>query len=465
MAMRYPPNANTGRHTIKRLLNVGGFAVSYEATDNLGNKVFLKQYKSPGPLLSWYDGYKKHQAELVRRIHGDKQLMERTYAFLDIYEHKKALIQVYGFIEGGKDLKAYLEERQAMSPEQRYTFASLLLYTLRLFHGAGIVHTDLKPDNVYLMPMAGVEMGYNLKLIDFDFTVLDDQKAPWDLSKADDGQAYCGTPRYMSPEHLRGELPQAKSDVFTAAIICYELLTKSGHPFPEDEEAYRKAVLGGVFPHPNFIVPTNATLTNFGTLLEKALSPKLNDRPTAAELQQALLKCRSIFRGETKPTTSPHPPTIPTTPSHPKSSPAPQPPSRPTPPPKPSTASPKPKPPSVPPPPPSPPRPLTRLGLSMQGKEETDWFMTTSVFGSYTPVKAVKAFRIYCNSHQFTLRREVDGWYIDPATTLPKNMVVYNGAELTHSAKLAEGDIIALGSRKDTSKRNIEPMVVHLEQC
>ena len=44
-------------------------------------------------------------------------------------------------------------------------------------------------------------------------------------------------------------------------------------------------------------------------------------------------------------------------------------------------------------------------------------------------------------------------------------MVVYNGAELLETKKLAEGDVIALGSRKDPSKRDIEPMVVHLEEC
>ena len=434
MAVRYAPNATAGAFTIKKLLNTGNFAISYEATDPHGKKVFLKQYKSPSLLVSWYEGYKKHQQELTRRINGNAVLKERTYEFIQMYEHKNAFIQVYGFIEGGKDLKQYLEEGE-MSPVQRFTFASLLLYTLKLFHDAGIVHTDLKPDNVYLMPKPEIRMGYNLKLIDFDFTVLDDKKAPWDLSRAKDGQNYCGTPRYMSPEHLRAEVPRAKSDVFTAAIICYELLTTNGHPFPEDEEAYKDAVLGGKSPTPNFIVTGGAELAAFGKMLKRALSPVLDERPTIGELQQSLLKCRPLFAGA--PGSKPAP-----SPTAPASNPAPKDPT-----------------PLVPPKS----KRTVKLGLSMKSGSVTDWFKMTSTFGQHSVVEGVRPFVIYCSSCQFVLRREGEDWYIDPAPTPPKNMVVFNGEELLTSHKLVEGDVIALGSRKDPSKRDIEPMVVHLE--
>ena len=108
MAVRYPPNASAGKYTIKRLLNTGNFAISYEAVDASGKKVFLKQYKSPSLMVSWYEAYKRHQLALKSRISKNQQLAERTYEFIDMYEHKNAFIQVYGFIEGGQDLKQYL---------------------------------------------------------------------------------------------------------------------------------------------------------------------------------------------------------------------------------------------------------------------------------------------------------------------------------------------------------------------
>ncbi len=461
MAVRYAPNASAGKYTIKRLLNTGNFAISYEAVDASGKKVFLKQYKSPSLMVSWYEAYKRHQLALKSRISKNQQLAERTYEFIDMYEHKNAFIQVYGFIEGGQDLKQYLDSGE-MSSAQRFTFASLLLFTLKLFHEAGIVHTDLKPDNVYLMPRPEIRMGYNLKLIDFDFTVLDDKSSPWDKKLAKDGQNYCGTPRYMSPEHLKGEIPQAKSDVFTAAIMCYELLTANGHPFPEDDVAYKDAVLGGRIPEPKFIVAPDAALNEFGAMLKKALSPNISARPNVGDLQKSLLKCRTLFT-EGKP--SPPPP--------PKDPPGPKPPEPPPPKdpsgPKPPEPTPEPpKPPAPMPEPPKPPEPkkttsLVKLGLSMQGKTDIDWFKTSSSFGSHTDVKAVMDFRVYCSGCQFRLRREGSDWYMDPAPTPPKNMVLLNGEELLESRKLSAGDVISLGSRKDPSKRNIEPMVVHLE--
>lgn len=429
MAVRYAPKARAGQYTIERVLNTGNFAVSYAAQAEGGRRVFLKQYKSPSPMVSWYAAYQAHQRELMRRIRGNGQLQERTCDFVEMFEHKRAFIQVYGFIEGGKDLKAYLAEGK-MSPVQRYTFASLLLFTLRLFHAAGIVHTDLKPENVYLMPKPEARMGYNLKLIDFDFTVLDERQAPWDVKLAKDGQNYCGTPRYLSPEHLRAELPKAKSDVFTAAIICYELLTHSGHPFPEDEQAYKESVLTGKVPDPDFIVAPDGAIETFGRLLKQALSPDLAKRPTVEALHEALLKCRAGFAEGTPTPTKPTP--VPASGSaagraHTQSR-------------------------------------TGRLGLSMQGAEEVDWFAASSAFGSHSMVAAVKPFRLYCSGYQFGLRREGGAWFIDPAPQPPKNMVLYNGQELLESHRLAAGDIIALGSRKDPRKRNIAPMVVHLEE-
>ena len=433
MAVRYAPKARAGQYTIERVLNTGNFAVSYAARAEGGRRVFLKQYKSPSPMVSWYAAYQAHQRELMRRIQGNGQLQERTCDFVEMFEHKRAFIQVYGFIEGGKDLKAYLAEGE-MSPGQRYTFASLLFFTLRLFHAAGIVHTDLKPENVYLMPKPEARMGYNLKLIDFDFTVLDERQAPWDVKLAKDGQNYCGTPRYLSPEHLRAELPRAKSDVFTAAIICYELLTRGGHPFPEDEQAYKEAVLAGKVPEPDFIVSPDGAIEAFGRLLKQALSPDLAKRPTVEALHTALLKCRAGFtEGSPRSATpAPRPAPVPTLGSaagaaHTQSR-------------------------------------AGRLGLSMQGAEEIDWFAASSAFGSHSMVTAVKPFRLYCSGCQFVLRREGEAWFIDPAPQPPKNRVLYNGQELLESHRLAAGDIIALGSRKDPSKRNIAPMVVHLEE-
>ena len=467
MAIRYTKGktieGSSGRtYRIEKDLSTGQFAVSYLAYASDGKKVFLKQYKSPSVLVPWYEGYKSYQTELKRLITGNPQLVERTYEFIDFFERDRAFIQVFGFIEGGKDLKTYLDEGR-MSVRERYTFASLLLYTLKLFHDAGIVHTDLKPDNVYLMP-SSAKIGFNLKLIDFDFTVLEGRNAPWDGE-----MNYCGTPRYMSPEHLTGKIPEKRSDVFTAALMCYELLAQ-GHPYPEEEDAYPEAAKSGNPPKPMFIVPETPETDALGALLMKALSSRASDRPFIGDLHAAILKARTSFldglpsggsgakapasgSGDTVPSLGPKPGSgtrLAPRPSgtKPSTSPAPKPPSRPIP--KTAHAS----------------APLPRqIGLSLEGAEGIDWFKTNSMFGCHSQVSATQSILKYLPDCQFSLLRDGSKWFVIPPAVPPTNMTLVNGTELTKPVELLEGDTICLGSRKDPSRRNLFPMKVHFKEA
>ena len=65
-------------------------------------------------------------------------------------------------------------------------------------HEAKIVHADLKPANAYLIQDPTIAAGYQLKLIDMDFSLLADRRAPWHGH-----QGYVGTDNYRSPEHMR----------------------------------------------------------------------------------------------------------------------------------------------------------------------------------------------------------------------------------------------------------------------
>ena len=430
-------------YEIDRDLSTGAFAVSYLAYAPDGRKVFLKQYKSPSVLVDWYKGYVAYQNELKRRVNGSPELKERTNEFIDFFERDRTFIQVFEFIEGGKDLRQHLEGG-ALTLRERYTFASLFVYSLKLFHEAGIVHTDLKPENVYLIPSAA-KIGYTLKLIDFDFAILEDRQAPWHGS-----MNYCGTPRYMSPEHLAGQVPERRSDVFTAALICYELLSKGGHPYPEEEDAYAKAVKAGRPPRPEFPVPESPAVKKLGDLLVKALSASPRDRPFIGDLHQAILAVRGDFLSSSPPPPKPDPedkrPPLPPPPPKPDSE-------KKLPPPGPGPEE------KSPPPPPS----GTRVGLSMKDGSATDWFRTTTSIGNRLPLPALAAITKYFATAQFILRREGPDWFADPPAAKPANMTLVNGAELTAPVRLSDGDTICLGSRSDPAKRNLFPMTVHIQ--
>ena len=153
-------------------------------------------------------------------------------------------------------------------------------------HESKIVHADLKPANAYLIQDPTISSGYQLKLIDMDFSLLADRRAPWHGH-----QGYVGTDNYRSPEHMtRGAVPGLASDVFTCGLMLYELLA-GYHPYwTEDQAEYARLVqsyaakppaLAGVMPAP----ASNAEVSSF---LHRCLAPDPAARPTAAELRAVL---------------------------------------------------------------------------------------------------------------------------------------------------------------------------------
>ena len=95
----------------------------------------------------------------------------------------------------------------------RAQIAKQLCRGLGAIHQSGILHRDMKPENVMVLPNG------NVKLMDFGIAeVIDD-------NKRDKSKVIVGTPRYMSPEQLRNEPLDGRSDLYAAGMILYEMFT------------------------------------------------------------------------------------------------------------------------------------------------------------------------------------------------------------------------------------------------
>jgi hypothetical protein len=176
------------------------------------------------------------------------------------------------------------------------TWARVFMAGMAALHEAKIVHADLKPANAYLIQDPTIAAGYQLKLIDMDFSLLADRRAPWHGH-----QGYVGTDNYRSPEHLRrGDVPGLASDVFTCGLMLYELLAGQ-HPYWSDDQGdYARKVAAYAAKPPPLLGPLPAPASNaeVSAALHRCLSPDPSARPTAAELR-AVLSGRGL-----KPTTS-----------------------------------------------------------------------------------------------------------------------------------------------------------------
>jgi eukaryotic-like serine/threonine-protein kinase len=288
-------------YRITKVFGPGMMAISYGAQAPAGGKVFFKQYKSPAPSVVWYQPFVANQRELSARVRSGRAA-HFAVKQLDAFEEMwggPCYFQVYEFVENGEDLQKILDDerehhlRTKVSPTtdpsvwaRHITWAKVFMSGIVALHESRIAHADLKPANVYLIKDPSITAGYQLKLIDMDFSLMTDRRAPWHGH-----QGYVGSDNYRSPEHItRGRVPGLASDVFTCGLILYELLA-GRHPYwNDDQHEYAKLVHAYTAKPPALagMMPPPASNAEVSSALHRCLAPDPVVRPSAAELRALL---------------------------------------------------------------------------------------------------------------------------------------------------------------------------------
>jgi serine/threonine-protein kinase len=108
-----------------------------------------------------------------------------------------------------------------LPPERVTLLVRQLLLGLEYAHGAGLIHRDLKPDNVLVEWRNGRD---HARIVDFGIAILRDGAEGESLERLTATGQMIGTPLYMSPEQARGEPIDERADLFSLGIIVYEML-------------------------------------------------------------------------------------------------------------------------------------------------------------------------------------------------------------------------------------------------
>ena len=219
---------------VREVLGAGGMGVVYRAHDKqLGRAVALKF------LLPHYNLDPSAKARFQREAHAAAALDHPNLCTVhEVGTTERGWLFLAMSLYEGETLRARLKRDGSLPVGECLEIARQIAEGLQAAHAAGVVHRDLKPGNVMLLPDGTV------RILDFGLAKARDQ------SFSETG-AHFGTVSYMSPEQVRGDKVDGRADLWALGVLMYEMLT-GRKPFNGDEEvAVALAILHDEPPLPS----------------------------------------------------------------------------------------------------------------------------------------------------------------------------------------------------------------------
>ncbi len=261
-----------GKYRIIALLGEGSMGVVYKAVDpDIQEYVAIKTI------------HKKHlegkdRAVILQRFVNEVKAgrLLRHSNIVAIYHYEEVedtCFLVMEYVEG-TTLKEYMQDNPNLPKKEICRIMDELLDGLQAAHKQGVIHRDIKPENLILKDNGDV------RIADFGVARLDSSAMTTDGS-------ILGSPAYMSPEQCRGEQVDARSDLFSAGVVLYQLLTGekpfSGMAFMETMQQ----ILNVDPDLPSTRIPTLEP--KWDHVVNKALAKHADNRyQSATDFQQAL---------------------------------------------------------------------------------------------------------------------------------------------------------------------------------
>ena len=195
------------RYELLEVIGRGGMAMVYKAQDHrLNRSVAVKILRSD----------LAEDAEFRRRFRDESQAVAMLSHpnIVSVYDVSRGEIEyiVMELIDG-ITLKQYMERRGKLNWRESLHFITQIMRGLSHAHSRGIVHRDIKPHNVMILRDGSV------KIADFGIARLESSAQPTMTQQA------LGSVHYISPEQAKGDRTDARSDIYSAGVVLYEMLT------------------------------------------------------------------------------------------------------------------------------------------------------------------------------------------------------------------------------------------------
>lgn len=205
-----------GRYEIQDVIGVGGMAVVYKAYDNIDDRIVaVKVLKEEYLANEEFRRRFKNESKAIAVLSHPNIVKVYDVSFGDRLQYI-----VMEYIEG-ITLKEYIEKKGVIDWNEALFFIIQILRALQHAHDKGVVHRDVKPQNIMLL-----ENG-TIKVADFGIARFSHSESRTVTEKA------IGSVHYISPEQAKGELTDEKADIYSVGIMLYEMLT-GRLPFDSD---------------------------------------------------------------------------------------------------------------------------------------------------------------------------------------------------------------------------------------
>ena len=258
------------RYEILERIGTGGMAVVYKAKcHRLNRLVAIKILKSD----------LAQNEEFRRRFNAESQAVAQLSHpnIVSVYDVSRGGDMEYIVMEliDGITLKQYMEKRGQLNWRESLHFITQIMRGLSHAHSRGIIHRDIKPQNIMVLRDGSV------KVADFGIACLADSAQTLT-------QEALGSVHYISPEQARGDRPDARSDIYSSGVVLYEMLT-GRLPF-EGESAVSVAIqhLSSIPLAPREINPDIPEQLEL--ICMKAMAPDLEHRYQSADAMIADLE-------------------------------------------------------------------------------------------------------------------------------------------------------------------------------
>lgn len=199
-----------GRYEIREIIGIGGMAYVYKAYDNIDNRIVAVKILKEEYLAN---------EEFTRRFKNESKAIAilshpNIVKVYDVSFGEKLQYIVMECIDG-ITLKEYIEQQHELKWKEAVHFTVQILRALQHAHDKGIVHRDIKPQNIMLLPDG------TIKVADFGIARFSRQ----DIRATRNTEKAIGSVHYISPEQARGDITDEKADIYSVGVMLYEMLT------------------------------------------------------------------------------------------------------------------------------------------------------------------------------------------------------------------------------------------------